>query len=84
MIRHHIGTLPVHARQIAAVEIYDIVRKCKREVLLLPRSLQLGPYLTGKDVIAYKIAFAVMLMEARTLACVDQIVAQRDARPLKS
>ena len=41
---------------------------------------QLCPKLTGEDVVADQVVFAVMLVESGAFAGVDQVVGHRDAR----
>ena len=58
----------------------DVVREVEREMLLHARRFQLCAYLSGKDVVAYKILLSIVLVETAALAVVDKVVLYADAR----
>src|SRR5690242_10825859 len=70
--------LPIAPQQRSGVEINNVVREDKRDVLLLARAHQLIFVPEGEDVIADDIVTAVMLVETRAFAVMNDVVFQQD------
>src|SRR5699024_10763384 len=66
--------LPVAAQQAARVEVNDVVRQDKGEVLFLAGAHELMFLAEGEDIVADDVFAPVMLMEASTFGPVDDVV----------